>query len=109
MTYSVSFAPEADAQLAAIEAFIAKAASSPAIASNYVDAIIDYCGQFTVFPLRGVRRDDLLPGLRITNYRGNAVIAFMVDLDAETVSIVGVFYGGQDYEAALATAPDDGG
>lgn len=110
MTYGVGFAPEADEQLAAIEAFIAKAASSPAIAVKYVDAIVDYCERFAIFPLRGVRRDDLLPGLRITNYRGNAVIAFTVDLDAETVSIVGVFYGGQDYEAALtAAAPDDGG
>ncbi|MCZ2135853.1 MAG: type II toxin-antitoxin system RelE/ParE family toxin [Burkholderiales bacterium] len=103
MTYSVRFAPEADEQLAAIEAFIATSASSPTIAANYVDAIVDYCERITVFPLRGMRRDDLLPGLRITNYRGNAVIAFTVDLDAETVSIVGVFYGGQDYEAALAT------
>lgn len=109
MTYSVRFAPEADAQLAAIEDFIAAAASSPTIAANYVDAIVDYCERFSVFPLRGTRRDDLLPGLRITNYRGSAVIAFMVDLDTETVSIVGVFYGGQNYEAALATdAPDAG-
>ena len=101
MTYSVRFAPEAAAQLAVIEAYIANAASSPAIASNYVDAIVGYCERFSVFPLRGTRRDDLLPGLRVTNYRGSAVIAFMVDLDAETVSIVGVFYGGQNYEAAF--------
>jgi plasmid stabilization system protein ParE len=39
------------------------------------------------------------PGLRITNYRKRAVIAFSVD--AEQVSIIGVFYGGQDYEAIL--------
>ena len=107
MTYSVRFAPEADAQLAAIEAYIANAASSPVIAANYVDAIVDYCERFAIFPLRGTRRDDLFPGLRVTNFRGSAVIALTVDLDAETVSIVGVFYRGQNYEAALtAIAPD---
>ena len=34
--------------------------------------------------------------LRITNYKKRAVIAFAVD--AELVSIIGIFYGGQDYE-----------
>lgn len=38
-------------------------------------------------------------GLRITNYRKRAVIAF--DVHAETVSIIGVFYGDQDYENVL--------
>ena len=37
--------------------------------------------------------------LRITNYKGRTVIAFAVD--ADQVSIIGVFYGGQDYETAL--------
>jgi toxin ParE1/3/4 len=44
-------------------------------------------------------RDDVRPGLRITNYEKRAVIAFAVD--AEQVSIIGVFYGGQDYETLL--------
>ncbi|BBQ02319.1 hypothetical protein BSFA1_74470 (plasmid) [Burkholderia sp. SFA1] len=55
------------------------------------------------FPVRGVARDDLLPGLRVTHFRKRAIIAYT--LDAEIVSIVGVFYGGQDYEAALT--PDE--
>ena len=51
-----------------------------------------------------MRRDDLLPRLRITNYRGNAVVAFVVNETAKTVGIVGVFYGGQNYEANLQEA-----
>ena len=43
------------------------------------------------------------PGLRITNYKKRAVIAF--EVDTEVVSIIGVFYGGQDYETVLR---DDG-
>jgi toxin ParE1/3/4 len=37
--------------------------------------------------------------MRITNYKKRAVIAFVVD--ADVVAIVGVYYGGQDYESAL--------
>lgn len=52
-----------------------------------------------LFPLRGTQRDDLRPGLRITNYKGRTLIAF--DVNAQQVSIIGLFYGGQDYETAL--------
>jgi plasmid stabilization system protein ParE len=33
--------------------------------------------------------------------KGRAVIAFTVDDEAARVSILGVFYGGRDYESAL--------
>lgn len=36
---------------------------------------------------------------------GRAVIAF--DVDEELVSIIGVFYGGQNFEAALQDGPDE--
>jgi plasmid stabilization system protein ParE len=49
-----------------------------------------------------MRRDDIRPGLRITNYRKRTVIAFAVDTDAERVEILGIFHGGQDYEAGLS-------
>jgi len=72
-------------------------------AERYVDSIVDVCMKLETFAARGVARDDLLPGLRITHLRGRAIIAYT--LETEVVSIVGVFYGGQNYEAALA--PDD--
>jgi plasmid stabilization system protein ParE len=56
------------------------------------------------FPARGVARDDLLPGLRVTHFRKRAIIAYTLEMDV--VSIVGVFYGGQDYEATLAPEDD---
>ena len=56
-------------------------------------------------PHRGTRRDDIRPGLRITHYKGRAIIAFAVE--AEQLSIIGVFYGGQDYEEALRSLSDD--
>jgi toxin ParE1/3/4 len=98
MNYRVSFTPEADEQLAALYRYVA-AAASPEIAERYAGAIVTYCEKLRTLPHRGTCRDDIRPGLRITSYRKRAVIAFSVDY--ESVSIIGVFYGGQDYETAL--------
>lgn len=98
MIYRVVFSPEAEEQLAVLYRYIA-AAASPDIAARYTEAIVTYCESLRTFPHRGTKRDDIRPGLRITNYRKRAVIAF--DVDAEMVSIIGIFYGGQDYETVL--------
>jgi toxin ParE1/3/4 len=98
MKHRVVFSPEAEEQLVALYRYIA-AAGSPGIAERYVNAIVSYCETLDTFPLRGAKRDDIRPGLRITNYKGRAVIAFAVE--PGQVSIIGVFYGGQDYATAL--------
>lgn len=98
MNFRVVFSPEAEEQLAALFRYIA-AAASPQVAARYTDAIITYCEGLRTFPKRGAMRDDVRPGLRITNYKKRAVIAFA--MENELVSIIGVFYGGQDYETIL--------
>lgn len=102
MSYTVRFAPAAQDQLDAIEEYIAYASGLPVVAANFVDGIVAYCESFETFPERGARRDDLLPGLRVTNYRKSTTIAFLVDTGARAIAIIGVFYGGQDYEVALS-------
>lgn len=104
MIYRVIFSPEAEEQLVALYRYIA-AAASPDIAARYTEAIVTYCESLQTFPHRGTRRDDIRPGLRITNYKKRAVIAF--DVDAEMVSIIGIFYGGQDYETVLQDESED--
>lgn len=101
MSYTVHFGPGALGQLDAIEDYIGRASGLPATAASFVDGIVAYCESFETFPERGARRDDLLPGLRVTNYRKSTTVAFLVDTAARSVVIVGVFYGGQDYETAL--------
>jgi plasmid stabilization system protein ParE len=59
-----------------------------------------------MFPLRGVSREDIRPALRITHHKGRTVIAYAVDHDSRLVSILGVLYGGQDFERALAEDGD---
>lgn len=105
MSFRVIFSPEAEEQLAALYRYIAQAAS-PDIAARYTEAIVSYCESLRTFPHRGTMRDDVRPGLRITNYKGRVVIAF--DVEGERVSIIGVFYGGQDYESILQDDLDEG-
>jgi len=96
--YRVVFTPEAMAQLEALYRYVAQAAGAD-VASRYTNAIVTYCESLHTFPLRGMRRDDISPGLRISNYKKRAVIAFAVE--AEEVSVIGMYYGGQDYESVL--------
>ena len=98
MSCRVIFSPEAEEQLVALYGYIAEAAS-PDTAAQYTEAIVSYCECMGNFPLRGTMRDDVRPGLRITNYKKRTVIAFAVE-DGQ-VSVIGVFYGGQDYETIL--------
>ncbi len=100
MNYGVAFSPRAREQLIALDEYIARAAS-PELAARYTDAVADFCLSLATFPLRGIMRDDLRPGLRITNYRKRTVIAFAVELDVRRVTVLGIFHGGQDYQAVL--------
>jgi plasmid stabilization system protein ParE len=47
-------------------------------------------------------RDDIRPGLRLTHHKGRTVIAYVVDDESLVVSVLGVFYVGQDHERALS-------
>lgn len=107
MSWRVVFSPEAEEQLAALYNYIADAAS-PDIAARYTEAIVTHCESLTGFPIRGTIREDVRPGLRITNYKKRTVIAFEADLKAGLVSIIGFFHGGQDYETILRDEVEDG-
>jgi toxin ParE1/3/4 len=77
MSLTVVFSPEAEAQLLDLYNYIA-AESSSEIAVRYTDGIVSYCESLCVFPHRGVLREDLRPGLRVTGYRKRVAIAFVV-------------------------------
>ena len=106
MSYRVVFAPEASDQLEALLLYIAER-SSPTIAERYTNAVVATCEGLALFPLRGVAREDIRPGLRLTHHKGRTVVAYAVDEGAQTVSVIGVFYGGQDHEGALSANWDD--
>lgn len=99
MNHHVVFRREALQQLEELYDYIADA-GSPENAARFTDAIVTYCAGLSHFPYRGTARDEIRPGLRIIGYKKRVVIAFAV-LD-DTVAILGLFYGGRDYEAILA-------
>jgi toxin ParE1/3/4 len=100
MTFSVVFSPEAQEQLVALYQYIS-GQGAPINAERYTNAIIDFCESLATFPMRGMKRDDIRLGLRVTNYRGSTIIAFAVDDRNDAVSVVGIYYGGQDFESIL--------
>lgn len=107
MARQVVFSPESEAQLAALFRHVAREAS-PATALRFTQAIVVQCEALAALPHRGAPRDDLRRGLRTLTFRGRVTIAYSAEQAA--VTIVGIFYGGQDFEALLDDRPreDDG-
>lgn len=96
--YKVIFTPEAREHMYALYRYIAMS-GSPETGKQYIKAIAEFCKTLQNFPYRGTCRDDLSPGLRITHYRKRTAIAYAIE--ANQVFILGIFYGGQNYETAL--------
>ena len=103
MKRRIVLSPGAIRQLKAIEGYLS-AATSDDRAAQFVDGIVDQCNSFADFSFRSTPRDDLRPDIRTTVYRRRVVIAYSVEVT--TVTILGVFYGGQDFESALRAAPE---
>jgi toxin ParE1/3/4 len=92
----ILFTPLAERQLDALHGYINDHANEQR-ADAYVGRIVSFCQQFATFAEIGRRRDDVLPGLRVTGFGRRVTVAFMVTSDA--VLIEGIFYGGQDFAA----------
>jgi toxin ParE1/3/4 len=71
------------------------------LADRTVEAIRSFVKSLAEVPHRGTRRDDLRPGLRIVPFKKHTAIAFEIDETAGVVTILRVFYGGQDYETIM--------
>ena len=65
----------------------------------YIQRIEDCCRNLSVFPDRGIRRDDLRPGLRVLGFERRVAIALQVTDD--TVTILRILYGGRDLETVF--------
>jgi plasmid stabilization system protein ParE len=98
--HAVLFTPAAERQLANLYAYIAEDRGT-AIADKFIGGVVESCMALAAFPRVGAKRDDIRPDLRIKTYARRVTIAFSIDAETETVAILGVFYGGQDFELAL--------
>ena len=73
-------------------------------AGRYVLRIQRACENLVYFPQRGSRREDLGPSLRTIGFERRATIVFSAGDDE--VTIIRIFYGGQDFEAAFGDEPE---
>lgn len=70
--------------------------AGPHRAEAYTSRLRAYCESFDLFPMRGIRRDDLKPGVRLIGFERRVTIAFTVT-DKE-VAILRILYGGRDID-----------
>ena len=108
MTGRIHFTPEARQQLHHLDEWITEKASA-VTARRFVSAILDHIESILVFPLAGRARDDIRPGMRTTIFKKRTLVAYEVDESSGelVVNILGVFHGGQDWEAALSEEQSD--
>ena len=99
MSHRIEFSPEALGDLIDLNDYIASHDGAER-AIGYIDRIEDCCRNLSVFPDRGIRREDLRPGLRIPGFERRAAIAFQIT--ADTVTILRILYGGRNLETAFS-------
>jgi toxin ParE1/3/4 len=97
VTRKVTFRRAAVGDLAKLYRHIKDSRGGSSVAISYVRRIRAYCERLADFPERGVKRDDIRPGLRIVGFERRVLIAFTIE--AEHVRVGRIFYGGRDYEA----------
>jgi toxin ParE1/3/4 len=94
----VIFTPEAKDDLLDLYDYIA-GHGSPARALRYIERIEKTCMSLNTLPERGIRREDLRPGLRVLGFERRVLIAFRVS--ADSVAILRILYGGRNVELAF--------
>lgn len=68
MTGRIIYSPRAEKQLDNVDEWISKGAS-PAVARQFVSAIIAHIDSILVFPHAGAPRDEIRPGMRTVTYK----------------------------------------
>lgn len=111
MTGRVYLTPEAERQLHQIDDWIAEHATAD-LARDFVSAILGHIEGIVAFPFAGRARDDIRPGMRTTTFRKRTLVVYEIAQSSPgltTINVLGVFHGGQDWEAALSEESDDPG
>jgi len=98
MAHKLVYRPRAEEDLEAIYRYIAQ--DSPPRAFSFIERIQKRCDLLRDSPEQGRARPDLRPNLRIVPYGRSVVIAY--HLIENTVEVVRIFYGGQDYETMMS-------
>ena len=96
---AVILAPEARDDLITLYDWIA-AAAHPRTAWGYIERIEAFLQGMRFASERGLRRDDIRAGLRITSFERRVTVGFTVD--AASVVILRIFHAGRNWEEMMA-------
>jgi toxin ParE1/3/4 len=107
MTGRINYTPEAQRQLDHLDDWITEKASAD-VARRFISAILDHIDGILIFPLAGRARDDVRPGMWTATFKKRTLIAYEIDESSGdvVVNVLGVFHGGQDWEAAVGEDHD---
>ena len=101
--YEVYLTPDAIQDLTDIYEYITEKSGLPQVAWAYIEKLRQKCHDLKTIPLIGQQRDDLRKNLRIVAIDKNAIAAFEVNENKQSVTILNIFYGGRDYEAIMGS------
>jgi len=87
-------------QLIGIEDYIVDH-DAPIEAYDFVWRITQFCYELGLFPHNHTKRFDIRKDLYTVGFEGSVLVAYHVNDTTRVVSVLGIFYGGQSWEAAL--------
>jgi len=102
MSYRLLFHPEFEHDVIRMALFIARKAGEDA-ALKATDRADEALASLADNPHRAAPRNDIMPGLRIALFRYSGVIPYLVDDTREEAFILGMFYGGQEWDRHILT------
>lgn len=101
--YTIAISTVAFSQIEDLYFYIAEKRGEGS-AQSFTSGIQKFCMSLGNFPHRGTLREHpAVPSLRVVGFKRRVSIAFTVDDVSRSVTILGVFYGGQDFEHYLAS------
>lgn len=97
MGYRLLFHPEFENDVADMVRFIAEKAGEEAalLAADRADEAL---ASIAENPHHSAPREEIAPGLRIALFRRSGVIPYLLDDERKEALILGVFYGGQEWD-----------
>lgn len=102
-SYEVYLTPDAIQDLTDVYEYIAAKSGFPEVAWAYIEKLRQKCHDLKTMPLVGQKRNDLRENLRIVAIDKNAIAAFEVIEDKQSITILNIFYGGRDYETIMGS------
>ncbi len=102
MSYRLLFHPAYEQDVIGMVRFIAENAGED-VALKAADRADQALAAIADKPHLAAPRNDILPGLRISFFRHSGVIPYLVDDTREEAFILGVFYGGQEWDRHILT------